>query len=109
MIYAVVADFGPKTKIGEMSIKAHELFGENVIADGHAARMDASHQPVPGAKPGTFLLDPAKVTRNSGSKGPFLVIVFPNTTVGRQFKSVEESLKPVLEVKWQQLTAETAK
>jgi len=108
-IYAVVADFGPNTKIGEMSVKAHELFGEEVVIDGNSAQMGANHHPLPGVKPGTFHLNPAKVTRNFGSKGPFLIIVFPSTTVRRQFKSVDESLKPILEPIWLNLTARPAK
>ena len=104
LIYAVVADFGPSTKIGEMSIKGHELFGEQVVVEGHSARLDSNGKSVPGSTPGTFLLDPALVTRNSSSTGPFLVVVFPNTSVMKRFKTVEDSIQPTLEPMWSHLT-----
>ncbi len=103
VIYAVVGDFGPD-KIGEMSIKAHQLFGSAVLVPGRKAKLDGKGQPVAGATPGTLETEPAQVTRNSGTPGPFLVVVFPGTSVKWGFKSVDESLKPVLGPRWRALT-----
>jgi hypothetical protein len=96
-IDAVFADVGPKTKIGEMSLHAHQLFGVDTFTQG------LQPQKGPG---GAFLLDPATgqlitkpavVTRNVATIGPFIVIVFPHTSVGKHFVSVDASLKATID------------
>jgi len=103
LVYAVVGDFGPD-KIGEMSIKAHQAFGETVVVDGFRAKRDGAGNPIPGDQPGSLQKEPAKVTRNSASAGPFLVIVFPKVRAAKPFKSVDESLRPALRQAWKDLT-----
>jgi hypothetical protein len=96
-IDAVFADVSPATKIGEMSIEAHELFGEKVIVNGSKAQRGPDGKPLTDPKTGKLLLEPALVTRDSESKGPFIVIVFPKTSVGRDFTNVCQSLSQVIE------------
>lgn len=104
LIYAVVADFGPNDKIGEMSIKAHQLFGSKVIVNGYRAKLPGRPSSCPNAPVGPFQLQAAIVTRNAATVGPFLVIVFPNTSLKKRFKSVDESLRPQLQNSWKKLT-----
>jgi hypothetical protein len=102
-VEAVFADTGPAQKIGEMSIKAHQLFGESVIVNGEKAELGPDGNPLRDAVTGKFLTEPALVTRNSASKGPFVVIVFPGTSVKRSFVSVDASLKAVIDQRFQAL------
>jgi hypothetical protein len=102
-VEAVFADSGPSEKIGEMSIRGHQLFGETVVVDGREARLGADGKPLFDSVTGKILTDPAKVTRNSASKGPFLVIVFPDTSVKRNFVSVDASLKPAIDQRFEAL------
>src|SRR5579859_460793 len=96
-IDAVFADTGPGNKIGEMSIKAHELFDETVVVPGKKPRIGPDGALMKDPKTGGVLADPALVTRNSASKGPFIVIVFPGTSVGAKFVNVEASLQPAID------------
>jgi hypothetical protein len=41
-----------------------------------------------------LLTEPAIVTVNRAQTGPFVVIVFPGTSAGRQFVNVKTSLEP---------------
>lgn len=102
-VEAVFADSGPTEKIGEMSIRGHQLFGETVVVDGSKARLGPDGKPLLDPVTGKILTDPAKVTRNSASKGPFIVIVFPGTSVKRNFVSVDASLKPVIDQRFEAL------
>ena len=103
-IDAVFADSGPGNKVGEMSIKAHELFGETVVVPGKKAQKGPDGTPLKDVN-GMIMTDPALVTRNSASKGPFIVIVFPHTSAGAKFVGVDESLKSVIEKKFAALAA----
>lgn len=96
-IDAVFADTGPDNKIGEMSIEAHRRFKENVIVPGRQPKLDDKGDPVKDPQTGKILTTPALVTRNSASKGPFVVIVFPRTSAKRKFVTVEQSLEKTLE------------
>lgn len=102
-VEAVFADAGPADKIGEMSIKAHQLFGEVVIVKGEKARLGPDGKPLHDPATQKLLTDPALVTRNSASKGPFVVIVFPGTSAKRTFVSVDASLKTVIDRRFQAL------
>ncbi|MDP9049259.1 MAG: hypothetical protein M3O31_00840 [Acidobacteriota bacterium] len=46
LVEAVFADAGPMEKIGEMSIKCHQLFGETVVVDGKQARLGSDGKPL---------------------------------------------------------------
>ena len=96
-INVVFADTGPGNKIGEMSIKAHQLLGETVVVPGKKPRIGPDGGPVIDPNTSAILSDPAPVTRNSASQGPFVVIVFPGTSVGSRFLSVDESLRSTIE------------
>jgi len=96
-INVVFADTGPGNKIGEMSIKAHQLLGETVVVPGKKPRLGPDGKPVTDSDTNAFLSDAAQVTRNSASQGPFVVIVFPGTSVGARFVSVDESLHSAIE------------
>lgn len=91
------ADTGPGNKIGEMSIKAHQLLGETVVVPGKKPRLGADGKPVTDPSTNAILSDPALVTRNSASQGPFIVIVFPGTLAAGTFVSVDASLKAAIE------------
>lgn len=103
-VEAVFADAGPVEKIGEMSIKAHQEFGEQVIVDGQRAKLDSGGEVLRDPETQKILTEPALVTRNSASQGPFVVIVFPNTSVKKNFVSVDASLKAVIDQRFQALT-----
>jgi Fungal chitosanase of glycosyl hydrolase group 75 len=107
-INAVFADSGPGNKVGEMSIKAHQLFGETVAVPGKKPRLGPDGTPLKDSKTAAILTDPATVTRNSASKGPFIVIVFPGTSAGPKFVSVEASLQPAIDRKFDALVKGTA-
>ena len=102
-VETVFADAGPAEKIGEMSVKAHQLFGEHVIVNGERARVGQDGVPMRDPTTHKLLTQPALVTRNSASQGPFVVIVFPRTSVGKLFVSVNESLKPAVDQRFQAL------
>ncbi len=102
-VEAVFADAGPLDKIGEMSVKAHQLFGESVIVRGAKARLGTNGKPMRDSTTLKLLTVPALVTRNSASKGPFVVIVFPGTSVGRSFEGVDSSLKTVIDRRFRTL------
>jgi Fungal chitosanase of glycosyl hydrolase group 75 len=102
-VEAVFADSGPVQKIGEMSIKAHQLFGETVIVDGVKAQLGPDGNPLRDPATQKLLTEPARVTRNSASKGPFVVIVFPGTSVKRSFVSVDASLKAIIDQRFRAL------
>jgi Fungal chitosanase of glycosyl hydrolase group 75 len=99
-INVVFADTGPGNKIGEMSIKAHQLLGETVVVPGKKPRLGPDGKPVTDPSTNAILSDPGLVTRNSASQGPFVVIVFPGTSAGGTFVSVEASLKAAIEQKF---------
>jgi Fungal chitosanase of glycosyl hydrolase group 75 len=96
-INVVFADTGPGNKIGEMSIRAHQLFGETVVVPGKKPRIGPDGNPMTDPNTNAILSDPAQVTRNSASQGPFVVIVFPGTSVGAKFVSVDASLHSAIE------------
>jgi Fungal chitosanase of glycosyl hydrolase group 75 len=98
-IDAVFADSGPGNKVGEMSIKVHELFGETVVVSGKKAQKGPDGTPLRDST-GKIMTEPALVTRNSASKGPFIVIVFPHTSAGSKFVGVDETLRSVIEKKF---------
>ena len=104
-IDAVFADTGPGNKIGEMSIKCHQLFGETAIVPGKKPRLGPDGAPLKDPNTGAILADPGMVTRNSASKGPFIVIVFPGTSAGAKFVSVDTSLQPAIDKKFNTLAA----
>ena len=104
-IDAVFADIGPDQKIGEMSVEAHRQFNEDVIVAGKKPKLDGNGKPVVDTQTGKIVSEPALVTRNSGSKGPFIVIVFPHTSVKGKFVSVEQSLRPAIEQRFAALSA----
>jgi len=93
-IVAVFADVGPDKNIGEMSIKGHELFGFETFKPGLRARRDVNGQPMRDPSTQKLLTEPAIVTVNRAQTGPFVVIVFPGTSAGRQFVNVKTSLEP---------------
>jgi hypothetical protein len=107
-INAVFADSGPGNKVGEMSIKAHQLFGETVVVPGKKPRLGLDGAPLKDPKNGAILTEPAMVTRNSASKGPFIVIVFPGISAGPKFASVEVSLQPAIDKKFAALATGVA-
>lgn len=100
---AVFADAGPINKIGEMSLRAHQLFGETVFTEGAKAQSGADGTPIRDTRTGKLVTVPALITRNVATKGPFVVIVFPGTSVGRKFETVDTSLKSVIDQRFQSL------
>jgi len=96
-IVAVFADVGPDANIGEMSAKGHELFGFETFGPGLRARRDADGKPMRDPATGKLLTEPATVTVNHAQTGPFIVIVFPQSSAGKKFVSVEESLQPKID------------
>jgi hypothetical protein len=96
-IVAVFADTGPGNKIGEMSIRAHQILGETVIVSGKKPRLGPDGKPITDPDTNAILSDPAPVTRNSASQRPFVVIVFPGTSLGASFVNVDASLHSAIE------------
>jgi len=82
----------------------HQGSGEQVIVDGQRAKLDSGGKVLRDPETQKILTEPALVTRNSASQGPFVVIVFPNTSVKKNFVSVDASLKTVIDQRFQALT-----
>jgi hypothetical protein len=104
-IDAVFADVGPDNKIGEMSMDAHRRFKEAVVVQGLKAKLNDRGQPKRDPQTGKIVTEPAMATRNSASKGPFIVIVFPNTSVKNKFVSVAESLEKTIDQRFHALAS----
>jgi len=104
-IDVVFADTGPGNKIGEMSIKAHQLFGVDTFKPGFRPRMGTDGQPQRDPQTNKLLVDPATVTKNQATVGPFIVIVFPHSSVGNKFVSVDSSLKAVIDQQFNALAS----
>jgi hypothetical protein len=103
-ITAVFADSGPPVKIGEMSIKAHQMFGVDTFEKGLRPRLGPDGKPLRDPQSHKILVDPAIVTRNKATTGPFIVIVIPHTSAGKKFVSFESSLKEKTESQFHALT-----
>jgi hypothetical protein len=106
-IVAVFADVGPDQDIGEMSVKGHELFGFEAFQSGLRAQRDPDGKPLRDPATGKLLTEPATVTVNHAQTGPFVVIVFPQTSAGRKFTSVKDSLEPKINGAFANLAATT--
>jgi hypothetical protein len=102
-IVAVFADVGPNNEIGEMSVKAHQEFGFDTFEDGFRPRLSADGKPMQDPQTGKLLRDPATVTVNRAQTGPFIIIVFPNTSAGNSFNSVESSLRAKIDAAFTEL------
>jgi hypothetical protein len=92
-IVAVFADVGPDHNIGEMSVNAHQQFGFDTFEQGFRPRLGADGKPLRDPKTGQLLRDSATVTVNRAQNGPFIMIVFPQTSLGKDFVSVKSSLR----------------
>ena len=100
---AVFADVGPDRNLGEFSVKAMQQLEVDVFEPGFRARRGPSGQPLLGSA-GDLLIEPATVTRKR-VPGSFIVIVFPRTSAGDRFVSVEAALKQQIDKAFEQLVA----
>jgi hypothetical protein len=92
-IVAVFADVGPDQNIGEMSVNAHQQFGFDTFEKGFRPQLGSDGKPLRDPQTGKLLRDAATVTVNRAQNGPFIMIIFPQTSVGKNFVSVESSLR----------------
>src|SRR4029077_2810913 len=97
------ADVGPNDEIGEMPVKAHQEFGFDTFEDGFRPRLSADGKLTQDPQTGQLLRDPATVTVNRAQTGPFIIIVFPNTSAGNSFNSVESSLRAKIDTAFTEL------